>query len=161
MRNPVPVRFNMSRAFRCPVILATLLLSACVSLPQDFKEPGVTLVSITPQIRNLFAPEFDVVLRVTNPNRKALEIAGLSYTLHLQGIKMIQGVATDFPAIPAYGEADFTLSATADLAAGLNLIGDLVQQPGSDVNFEFNADLDLGSFYPMVKIQRAGAISLQ
>jgi LEA14-like dessication related protein len=151
----------MRRAFRSALIIATLLLSACVSLPQDFREPGVTLVSITPQIRNLFAPEFDVVLRVTNPNRKAIEIAGLSYSLQLQGIRMVQGVATDFPEIPAYGEADFTLSATADLAAGLNLIGDLMQQSSGEVEFEFNADLDLGSFYPMVKIQRLGSISLQ
>ena len=161
MRSPVAVRFSMRKALRCSIVIAALMLSACVSLPQDFKEPGVTLVSVTPQIRNFFAPEFDIVLRVTNPNRKALEIAGLSYTLHLQDIKMIQGVATEFPEIPAYGEADFTLSATADLAAGLNLIGDLMQQSSGDVNFEFNADLDLGTFYPMVKIQRAGAISLQ
>ena len=72
------------------VLCAMLLLAGCVTLPSDFKEPGVSLVSITPQIKNLFAPEFDVVLRVTNPNREALDIAGLSYTVHLQGNKLIE-----------------------------------------------------------------------
>ena len=54
--------------------LATLLVlvGACATLPSDFKDPTVSLVSIKPQIRNLFAPEFDIVLRVANPNRQAL-----------------------------------------------------------------------------------------
>jgi len=121
----------------------------------------VALVSIRPQLRNLFAPEFDVVLRVTNPNRVALEIVGLGYTIHLQGIKLIEGVATDIPTIAAYDKADITLNATADLAAGLGLLGDLLQRPRDKVDFELNADLDLGTFYPMVRIQRSGSISLQ
>ena len=146
---------------RISIVLAALLLGACATLRQDFKDPGVALVSITPQIRNLFAPEFDIVLRVSNPNRYALEIAGLSYTLDLQGIRLIEGVATGLPEIPGYGEANVSLSATADLAAGLSLIGDLLQRPSDTVEFELNADLDLGTFYPMVKIQRRGSISLQ
>ncbi|MCG6889320.1 MAG: hypothetical protein LJE92_07000, partial [Gammaproteobacteria bacterium] len=84
---------NLYARLRCLRYGVFLLLAACVSLPVDFKDPTVTLVSITPQITNLFAPEFDVVLHVTNPNRKALDIAGLSYTIHLQGNKLIEGVA--------------------------------------------------------------------
>jgi LEA14-like dessication related protein len=144
------------------VALAALpSLVACVSIPSDFKEPGVTLVSIRPQLRNLFAPEFDVVLEVTNPNRVALEIVGLSYTVHLQGIKLIEGVATDIPKIAAYGKANVTLNATADLAAGLGLLGDLLKKPSDQVDFELNADIDLGSLYPMVRVQRRGSIALQ
>jgi LEA14-like dessication related protein len=143
------------------MILVALLLSACVTLPQDFKDPEVSLVSIKPQIQNLFAPEFEVVLRVTNPNRKALDIVGLSYTIYLQGNKVVNGVASEMPVIPAYGEADVRLRATADLAGGLNLLGNLLNQPATEVDFEFNADIDLGTFYPMVKINRSGVISLQ
>jgi len=152
-------------ARRCRLLLVALValpwLSACVSIPSDFKEPGVTLVSIRPQLRNLFAPQFDVVLQITNPNRVALEVAGLSYTVQLQGIKLIEGVATDIPKIAAYGKADVMLNATVDLASGLSLLGDLLQRPRDQVDFELNADLDLGTFYPMVKIQRRGSIALQ
>jgi LEA14-like dessication related protein len=154
----------MTRLRRWWLIVALVTLPslvACVSIPSDFKEPGVTLVSIRPQLRNLFAPEFDVVLEVTNPNRVALEIVGLSYTVHLQGIKLIEGVATDIPKIAAYGKAKVTLNATADLASGLSLLGDLLQRPREQVDFELNADIDLGSFYPMVKVNRRGTIALQ
>jgi len=136
-------------------------LAACVGIPSDFKEPGVTLVSIRPLWRNLLAPEFDVVLEVTNPNRAALEIVGLAYTIHLQGIKLVEGVASDIPKIAAYGKAEVRLNATADLAAGLGLLGDLLRRPSEQVNFELNADIDLGALYPMVRVQRRGSIALQ
>ena len=142
-----------------------LLLAACVSLPADFKEPSVSLVSITPQITNLFAPEFDIVLHVTNPNRVALDIAGLSYTIHLQGNKLIEGVANELPVIAAYGEADISLHARADLMGGISLLGDLLNQvsdrASDQVEFELNAEIDLGTLYPMVRVQRSGVISLQ
>jgi LEA14-like dessication related protein len=138
-----------------------LLLTACVSLPSDFKEPSVSLVSITPQITNLFAPEFDIVLQVTNPNREALDVAGLSYTIHLQGKKLITGVANNLPEIAAYGEADISLHATADLIGGISLLGDLLNQPSDQVEFELNAEIDLGTLYPMIRVQRSGVISLQ
>jgi len=101
------------------------------------------------------------VLRVTNPNRVALEIAGLNYSIDLQGIKLIQGVASELPKIAAYSEADVRLNATADLAVGLSLLQEIMLNPGNPLEFELNADLDLGTFYPMVRIQRRGSISLQ
>jgi len=149
------------RRLRCLLYAVLLPLAACVSLPADFKDPTVTLVSITPQITNLFAPEFDVVLHVTNPNRKALDIAGLSYTIHLQGNKLIEGVANELPVVAAYGEADISLHATASLMNGLNLLGDLLNQPSDQVEFELNAEIDLGTLYPMIRVQRSGVISLQ
>ncbi len=142
-------------------LLVLFLASGCATLPSDFKEPGVSLVSVTPRILNRIAPEFDIVLRVTNPNRSALEIAGLSYTIHLERIKVIEGVANDLPKVPAYGEAEVKLSATADLFGGLQVLGGLLTDPTEPVDFEFNAQLDLGTFYPMININKTGVISLQ
>jgi len=143
------------------VLCGVLLLAGCVTLPSDFKEPGVTLVSVRPQIKNIFAPEFDVVLHVTNPNREALDIAGLSYTIHLQGTKLIEGVANELPVIAAYGEADISLRATADLMGGISVLSEFLSQPGKQFDYEFNADIDLGTLYPMVRVQRSGVISLR
>jgi LEA14-like dessication related protein len=150
-------RYRLLRLVWCSL----LLLAGCVTLPSDFKEPGVSLVSIRPQIENLFAPEFDVVLHVTNPNREALDITGLSYTVHLQGKKLVQGVANELPVIAAYGEADIRLRAAADFLGGISLLSDFLNQPGEQFDYEFNADIDLGTLYPMVRVQRSGVISLR
>jgi LEA14-like dessication related protein len=150
-----------SRGWRAAILFAGLLLAGCATIPSDFREPTVSLLSIRPQIENPFAPEFDLRLRVTNPNRNALEIVGMSYSISLQGRKLIDGVARELPIVPAYGEADFGLRASADLVGGIGLLGDLLDRPGEPVAFEFVADIDLGRFYPMVKVRRSGSISLQ
>ena len=63
--------------------------------------------------------------------------------------------------IPAYGEADVSLRATADLVGSLDLLRDLLGQPEPEVQFVLDADLDLGGLYPIVNIRRNGVISLQ
>ena len=142
--------------------LAILLaIGGCATLPSDFREPGVSVLSVTPRILDGAAPEFDIVLRVTNPTRKALDIVGLSYTTDLVGTRVIEGVASDLPAIAPYGEADVKLSATADLFGGLRVLSRLLTSPAEPVDFEFNAEIDVGTFYPMINVNRSGVISLQ
>ena len=153
----------MIRAGRLLIVQLVILLciGGCATLPSDFKEPGVSVLSVTPRILNGAAPEFDIVLRVTNPNRKALDIVGLSYTIDLVGNRVIEGVASDLPEIAPYGEADVKLSATADLFGGLRVLSRLLTNPAEPVDFEFNAEIDVGTFYPMINVNRSGVISLQ
>jgi LEA14-like dessication related protein len=145
--------------FTTKLLLLTILLTGCVSIPSDFKDPGVSLKSITPRIAGGITPEFDIVLRVTNPNRVALEVKGLTYTLHLRGNKIIDGIANNIPEIAAYGEADVSLNARTDLFGGIALLADFLNSPGAPVSYEFNAEVDVGTFYPMVKVQKSGELS--
>ena len=85
---------------------------------------------------------------------------GLSYSIDMQGNRLIQGVASELPEIPAYGEADVRLRATADLVGGIGFISGLMTRDEPTVDFELNADLDLGTFYPTVNIRRSGSIAL-
>ena len=141
-------------------ILLAVLVAGCVSLPADFREPGVSVVSVRPRVLNSMTPEFDILLRVTNPNRKALEIAGLTYRVSLAGSKVVEGVASELPRIEAYGEAEVMLRARADLLGSLGVLSRLMDNPGEPVDYEFNAEIDIGAFYPTVKVNKIGAISL-
>jgi LEA14-like dessication related protein len=134
-------------------------LAGCVTLPSDFKEPGVALVSITPRLLNSMAPEFDILLRVTNPNREALKIRGLSYEVRLGDRKVVDGVANDLPRIEAYGEADVNLSARADLFGALDVLTRLMNNPNDPVDYAFDAEIDIGALYPMVKVSRSGSLA--
>lgn len=140
-----------------------MLLSVvgCATLPTDFRQPGVTVVSVSPRLSDSIAPEFDIVLRVSNPNRRALAIRGLSYTIDLAGSEVVQGVASDLPKIAAYGEAEVTLSAQADLLGGLNVLSSILADPASPIDFEFNAEIDVGKFYPVIEVNKRGMISFR
>ena len=138
-------------------MLAAMLLAGCVSLPSDFRQPGVTVVSIKPRVLDSMTPEFDILLRVTNPNRKALEISGLIYEVRLAGSKVVEGVASELPRIDAYGEADVMLRARADLLRSLGVLSQLMANPGTPVEYAFDAEIDLGAFYPIVRVERSGS----
>lgn len=140
-------------------LVLLVLVGGCVSMPDDFKEPGVSVVSVKPVVTNSLAPRFDILLRVTNPNRTELSIVGLTYTIHLAGNKVIEGVANQLPEIAPYGEADVTLQATADLFGGFSLLGDLLNNPTAPVDYEFKAQIDVGTFYPMIDVNRVGVLS--
>ena len=138
--------------------LLAVLLAACASLPADFKQPGVSVIAFKPRVLNSMTPEFDILLRVTNPNRKALHIAGLSYELRLAGSKVVEGVAGDLPRIEAYGEAEVMLRAHADLLGSLGVLSKLMEDPGGPLDYELIAEIDFGSFYPTVRVNRSGSV---
>ena len=133
-------------------------LAGCVSIPSDFKDPGVAVVSITPRLLNSMTPEFDILLRVSNPNREALEIRGLSYQVRLGDRKVVEGVANELPRIEAFGEEDVTLSARADLFGALDVFTRLMNNPNAPLDYAFDAEIDIGALYPMVKVSRAGTL---
>jgi LEA14-like dessication related protein len=154
---------NASRFAAGAALCISILLAAagCATVPADFRQPGVSVVSVTPRLANSIAPEFDIVLRVTNPNRSALAIKGLTYTIDLAGSQVVQGVASDLPKIAAYGEAEVTLGAQADLLGGLNVLSRILADPASPIDFEFNAEIDIGTFYPMIRVNKRGEVSFR
>lgn len=158
MKGYIPLRTGIKHIV--VAILAAAVLGGCVSLTADFEQPQVALRSIALRSVNGLTSDFDIVLNVTNPNRKALSVKGLVYSIRLSGYRLAEGAASDIPRIPAYGEAEVGLSARADLVAGLGVLSELLAQPATPLEYEFDARLDLGRFYPPVEIRRSGIIAL-
>ena len=141
-------------------ILSIVLMGNCATLQTEFKEPTVSVTSFRALPSKGMAPRFEIGLHVTNPNRVALALEGLSYSVNIEGHQLLTGVAKDLPVIEGYGEGDITLMATADLFNSISLISDLMRQPRDTFNYEINANLDLGGIYPNIPIQKQGQVSL-
>lgn len=145
----------------CLFVLAALTLAGCATLPRDFVEPTVSLVSVKPRNAQGLSPEFDVVLRVTNPNRKRLAIDGLTYRIRLAGSEVVDGVASNLPVIAPYGEAEVTLRGRANLLGGLNFLAGLLADGDRPIDFELAVRVDVGAFYPVIQIERKGQLTLR
>lgn len=145
----------------CLLVLAALTLAGCAALPRDFVEPTVSLVAVKPRNAQGLSPEFDVVLRVSNPNRKRLSIEGLTYRIRLDGSEVVDGVARDLPAIAPYGEAEVTLRGRANLLGGLNFLASLLADADRPIDFELAVRIDVGAFYPVIQIERRGQLNLR
>jgi LEA14-like dessication related protein len=137
-----------------------VILSGCTSLNSDFETPTVTINSFRSVPADSGAPTFEIGLRVVNPNRDALELQGIAYTISLEGRELITGVGKDLPVIPGYSEGNFTVTASASLYQGLRLLTDLMSTPKEKLSYEVSTKLDVGAFRPAIRVKDAGEISL-
>jgi LEA14-like dessication related protein len=148
----------MSAAVRLLISGFSLLmvLTGCAVLSPGFEEPSLQVNSIKLKNSNSLASQFEIALRVTNPNRDDLSIDGMTYTLSLAGNEIVSGAANDLPTIPAYGEAEVKIMATLNFLGGLKLLNDLANNNQNSVAYELIARLDVGKFYPMITIKKDG-----
>ena len=147
----------MSRA--AVLTLLALLASACATLSPDYEQPTVTLSSFRGIPSEGMVPAFEIGLRVINPNAQALNLEGVVYTISVEGHELVKGVGKDFPAIEGYSEQLIMLTASANLLAGIRLVGDMMHGGGEALAYEFEAKLDLSGLYPSIRVRENGSFS--
>jgi hypothetical protein len=155
--NPTPALLLMA---------AALWLSACSSYQPGWEEPTVALRSFQPldgsgEGSGGIAPGFKIELGIVNPNREALNIEGISYTISLQGHDLVKGVGKDFPVIEGYGTGVISLQAQTNLLAGIGLIRELISKEKPDrLIYEFSGKIDLGAYRRAIRFSEKGDFSM-
>jgi len=158
---PAPLSKVMILTNRLIMACVILLFAGCASLSPDFEEPSLQINSVRLVNFDGITPQFEIDLHIVNPNRDALDLKGLSYTLHVAGKQLVSGATSNLPVIAAYGEADFKIDASVSLLDGLQLLSKLTNEYQENLTYEFNAKLDLGSFYPTIPIKREGVLNFR
>jgi hypothetical protein len=153
---PEPLRVRAGGFLAVPIII---LLTSCASLDPDYETPTVTLTSFRALPSEGMVPAFEIGLRIINPNRQALALEGISYTISVEGHELVKGVGRDLPVIEGYSEEVVTLTAGANLLAGIRFIGDMMQSTGESLEYEFEAKLDPGLF-PSIRVRERGSFDL-
>ena len=142
------------------LLIAFMIVAGCASLQPGFETPTVGVSSFRALPSEGMVPRFEIGLHIVNPNRTALKLEGIVYSVILEGHKVLTGVAGDLPEIGAYSEGDVTLMATADLLSSISLVSSLMRQPQETFSYELDARLDIGTLRPRIHIQEQGKISL-
>jgi LEA14-like dessication related protein len=139
-----------------------VLMSGCATMSPGYEQPVVSLSYFRPAEGQM---GFEVGLKILNPNREPLNLQGVVYTIRLQGQDIIKGVGKGYAPIEAYSEGDIELSATPNFIAGIRLLSELMNQPRSTsssaaaLEYEFEAKLDVGGYYPRIKVQESGSFN--
>lgn len=136
-----------------------VLLSACAALKPGYETPTVTVSSFRALPSAGALPNFEIGLEVVNPNRDPLDLVGVSYTVSLDGHDIIKGVANDLPVIEGYGTGRVTLTASANLLAGVQLFNELLRGPKESFEYRLRAKLDPGGFLPAIRVEESGTLS--
>jgi hypothetical protein len=137
-----------------------LLLQSCASLDPDYEKPTVTLSSFRALPSQGGMPTFEIGLHILNPNASAIRLEGIVYTVSIQGHDVVKGVGKDFPVIEGYTEQTVKLTAAANLLAGIRLVMDLMNTPGEDLAYEFEAKLDTGGIGRDIRVRESGTFRM-
>ena len=141
-------------------IAACFLLASCASMDPDYEEPTVVLTSFHAIPSAGAMPAFEVGLRIINPNPEPLKLEGVVYSISLQGHDLVKGVGKGYAPIEGYSEGDITLSASANLLKGIQFIASMAQNQDKQLEYEFQAKLDVGGFFPSLKVSETGTFNL-
>lgn len=151
----------MPRRVRTLIILAAVLMvTGCATLNPDFETPTVTVSAIRALPSEGIAPRFEIGLHIINPNRTALTLQGIAYSLKLDGHKLLTGVANDLPIIEGYAEGDVILIASTSLLSSIRFLADLMNTQPDAIAYDLEAKLDVGGFRPNIHVSEKGEINL-
>jgi LEA14-like dessication related protein len=113
---------------QCLALLICLWLIGCSTL--GLQKPQVSLVDIHPAASTLLEQNFDVTLRLQNPNTLPLSASGLSFDLNVAGNRLASGLSNQAIAVPALGEAEITVRVHTSTLSWLKQLGKAVNGSG-------------------------------
>lgn len=142
------------------VLLVALGLSACATLYGEMDPPSISIEDVSAVPADSGVPRFEVVLNVVNPNKRALDIAGIAYSLEILGKELVMGVTDEVPRIEGYSEEKVTLQAGVQLVGILRLMAALGTTPSEELDYRFSAKIDFEGFLPTQRVEETGKISL-
>lgn len=142
------------------VLLLLLSMTACSPLLRGLETPVVNVTSFRALPGESIVPTFEIGLQVANPNRVPLKLQGMTYSVTIEGHRVLNGIANQLPVIEAYGEGEVLLQVRPDLFSTLNLFNRLLNQPQDQFSFNLEAVLDAGGLMPKIRVTREGRISL-
>jgi len=143
------------------ILILGFSLTGCAGLQTDYEPPIVSITSFNAVPGEGMAPRFKIGLHIVNPNRSALDLKGIAYTVNLEGHNLLTGVSNKLPRIEAYGEGDILLEASVDFFNSMGFFADLAKNQNRETfAYSLDAKLDVGTLHPIIRVSKKGSISL-
>ncbi|MBN7798426.1 LEA type 2 family protein [Parahaliea mediterranea] len=146
---------------RIPLLLClAAMLSGCASLMADMDPPVVNVDSVRSLPAGDGGPRFEITLRIANPNKQALDIAGISYSVDILDHSLVSGLTNEVPRIEPYSEQSVTLRAGVNMLQLLRLLADLGRQRNEALDYRFAAKIDFKGLLPTQRVEESGSLTL-
>jgi LEA14-like dessication related protein len=115
MRSPLFAR----QALAAILAAGVLVLAGCGVLGPQFETPQLDVVGLELLDSGFFQQSVKVRMKVRNPNSRALPVKGVNADLELAGEKFASGVSGDRFTVPAFGESEFDMVVSGNMAGAL------------------------------------------
>jgi LEA14-like dessication related protein len=139
-------------------VLLAVALSGCAP---KFIRPNVTVVDVELRGGNILQQKFAVKLNIQNPNDRALPVQALHVELNVSGEQIASGSSDHAIVVPAFGESEFDMTITANIALALLKLQDKANQHADSIDYVLTgtASLDL-PFLHDLPFHQNGSFSL-
>jgi LEA14-like dessication related protein len=126
-----------------PVLCA--LLAACNVLAPKFEKPDLSVVGIQMVNGNLLQQNFRVTLKIHNPNAREIPVIGVHAELRASGEELASGESNRAFVVPAFGDSEFDMTISANLAMGLLKLADKLDKHLDSIDYDLTgvASIDL------------------
>jgi LEA14-like dessication related protein len=142
------------------ILILGIYLTGCAGLQTNYETPIVSVTSFKAIPGGRMVPRFEIGLHIVNPNRSALDLKGIAYTINLEGHNLLTGVSNKLPKIEAYGEGDILLTASVDFFNSIGFFADLAKNQRETFAYSLDAKLDVGTLHPIIRVSKKGSLSL-
>lgn len=140
----------------------SMLLSACSLFAPKFERPNLSVTNIEMLDGNFFAQNFLVRLKIQNPNNEVLPVNGLSADLKIAGEPFATGVTNRSFTVPAFGETEFEVTVSANMAMGLLKLLAKNQEQRDAIDYELNGKVSIDrAFMRSIPFHQSGRYSLK
>ncbi|HTQ36015.1 MAG TPA: LEA type 2 family protein [Steroidobacteraceae bacterium] len=142
---------------RMAALLAAALAAACVYT--HLQQPELSILEVSLLKGDLLRQELRVRMRVHNPNQVELPVRSITCDVQLNGHAFAHGESTGDFVVPANGDTDFDVAATANAAGALlSLLGSA--DPGNP-QYRITGEVRLSSgLLRSVPFDRTGTLRL-
>lgn len=155
---------RLSRTLLRLTVLSVALSLAwgCSLVAPKFTRPNVTVISIEMRSGNLLQQNFAVKLNVQNPNDRPLPVRGLHVEMNVGGEQIASGVSDRAVVVPAFGESEFDMTISANLALALLKLTDQAHQHADSIDYDLTgeASIDL-PFLRRLPFHQGGSFNLK
>jgi len=136
------------------------LLAACANLPLQPVSPQVSLADFRIKDLGLLSQNYQLRLRVKNPNSFPLPINRLDYQLHINDQEFTKGMTNQAVTIPASGEEFLDLEVASNLMRIIGQWSDLKTVLNQDFNYRLSGNVNVMEGVPQLPFEHKGSVPL-
>jgi hypothetical protein len=143
-------------------VCLVLVLAGCSVLAPKFEKPQLSVADVAMVGGNFLQQNFRVKLNIQNPNDRALPVTSLHVEMNVGGERIASGVSSQAFVVPAYGDTQFDMNITANMALALLTLAGRRDQHTDSVDYDMTggASIDL-PFLRDLPFHQSGSFSLR
>lgn len=124
-------------------LLMTALLASCAGLPPGAEPLWVTIADFGVGSASIFEQQFNLTLRVQNPNTDELRIDGIAFELEINDESFARGVGNQAVTVPRFGSSLVAVEAVSSLGGLLKQFGKFAAGGKPAFNYRIKGTLSI------------------